>query len=363
MKNRLSALRLAFVFACVSAPASAQLTPSWNIGFSLSAAGLEYRPGAAEATQFIFQPPETVFAGQGTSSGPQSTIITFTSDSGMLSQAEASASVSNTTLRIHPKLEGLLSSAVISGPVCYSNPSVPGGQTCSNAPLVAGNWNTIFTTASATASISDTVSFSHATSRIGAYRMVFEVDGKDTTYLDTFHPSGVIGGTGGGYELGALSVVAAINFNNQTIWDHTTLITGSELPLNFNPTLPATTTPHSQIVYSPFVPVRNGVSSPIGMEFFGVLQASLTNLDSGRVLFMVEGDFSNTVHVAFEVYDTQGVLLPDAVVTGLDGASYTVMTTPVPEPGSFALWACGGVMIWGAVKRRRRLPEGPTPRR
>lgn len=333
------------------------LSPTWDIDFTLWTRGSQYLPNAESETPFdLDQQQDPIDEGPGTSSGPQTAKLSYETPGGVKAESMPFAEISNTALKIRSHLEGVLQTNFVSGPTCVPDPNVPGAVTCDNAPLVTGNWKRLEADASVRAAISDAVSLTHVTSNISGYRMVFQIDGTDVKFLDTFptFPNlGTIGGTGGGYLLEFLYQGVYVNCNNQTIFSAVDRTDGTILGLN--PAVPRTVTPRAAVGFSPFIPVKNGIPSPVNIEMSSLLKVALDNLDAGRVLFELEQDYSHTVHIGFEVYDDAGRLLPDAVVTGLNGERYTVRTTAIPEPAGLA-WV-GGAAI-AAVGRRGRSAVG-----
>jgi len=332
------------------------LTPAWDIDFTLWTRGSQYLPNAASETPFdADQQQDPINEGPGAHSGPQSGDLLYETSGGIAVASRSFAEVNNTLLKIRSHLEGVLQTNFVSGPTCFPNPNVPGGVTCDGEPLVTGNWKRLEADASVRAAISDAVSLTHVTSNISGYRMVFQIDGTDVKFLDTLPNPGTIlfGGTGGGYLLEFLYQGVHLNVNNQTIFSAEDRTDGTILGLN--PAVPRTSTPRPAVAFSPVISVTNGIPSPVNIEMSSLLKVALDNLDAGRVVFELEQDYSRTVHIGFEVYDDAGRLLPDAVVTGLNGERYTVRTTAIPEPAGLA-WV-GGAAI-AAVGRRGRSAVG-----
>jgi hypothetical protein len=73
--------------------------------------------------------------------------------------------------------------------------------------------------------------------------------------------------------------------------------------------------------------------------------------------FESRADFSHTVRVlGVRGFNAQGVELAMPSLVGESGLVYGV-TTPVPEPSSWALLACGGVFLLGLSRRRHWQPD------
>lgn len=124
-----------------------------------------------------------------------------------------------------------------------------------------------------------------------------------------------------------------------------------------NPTTDELVTPVARSVTSPSLKVGAHGSWPINLWLASRVGIDLTNLDDGRVLFLMESDYSNTVTLTgFEVYDENGNLLPDAIVTGAGGARYTTLggvAQPVPEPATLTLLGLGLIGVASRAVRRR----------
>lgn len=276
-----------------------------------------------------------------------------------------SASANGMNLKTLAGLEGAAASTlkIVPREIESLCTTVNGQRTCAIEWVPEGAvWHDYSFQAYAEAMVFETVSIVSPSATPSSFRLVFDIDGTNTQYLNWFSNGPVQGGTGGGYEVPKFLYDTHFSLNYGE-WGHDTYDTlylyNSDLGSDdFNPTIDELVAPVARSVTSPSLKVGAHGSWPINLWLASRVGIDLTNLDDGRVLFLMESDYSNTVTLrGFEVYDGNGQLLPDAVVTGASGARYTTLGTqppPVPEPASLALLGVGLLAVRARLRRGRQ---------
>ena len=266
-------------------------------------------------------------------------------------ESNSSASVNGTSLKAKANVEGGIASEV-KITQCGFNP-----VTCPQTLTVSGaTWADFSFESYAEAMLFQTVTISDPLAAPSTFRLVFNVEGTNTSYIDWMRVTYDASETGGGYEVPEFLIETAFNFNYGG-WGHDVYTEiyhyrSDEGSTDFNPTRPFNPTTEAQTVTSPTVKLVGNRSESINLWLSARTRASLTNLDAGRPLFLLESDYANTINIlGFEVFDVDGNLLPNAVVTGDDGTVYRTLsaTTNVPEPSLLVLVGAGVL----AIARRR----------
>lgn len=230
------------------------------------------------------------------------------------------------------------------------------------------NWESFSFESYAEALASDRGSIVSPTSTPSSFRLVFDLDGLNTSYADFFNVNATSHTfTGGGYEVPEFLLESLFAYNSEG-WGHDAYsdlhyYRSDEGSTDFNPQITgAPVTDVASVVTDGLIVGANGAWD-INLWLYSRARAEFTNLDAGRLLFLLESDYSHTVTLrGFEVFDAQGRLLPDAVVTGADGTVYRTLTggpTSVPEPASVLLVGLG--LMAAAGRRRRHGIAAPTP--
>jgi hypothetical protein len=355
------ALSLCALGACIALPSQA----AFYSGVDFYSAGSEWKPDDFEAP-WVSVNETPIFGEVNGSVGAVCDdfcyeVFQYTSWTSRVI-AKPLAEVTGTSLKVRSGLEGAIAPVITSNIVVMTEPN---GNKYLSGTLAGANWDSFAFYSGAYAGLDDEVIITHPTAEVGSFRMVFNVDGDYTEYIDTFNPAmSGLGWTGGGYEVADYSMTLDLKFGtggtadtNIHHWDYS--VTPQD-PFNYRKV-------YDQVVVSPqtvmsgSVAINNGVAQSIDLMLASETEIRMRNLDSGSVLFKLVADFTNTVDLlGFAVYDVNGNLLPDAVVTGKSGTYTTLDALPgssvaIPEPGTVWLLLAGLGLLGFAARRKQAV--------